>query len=113
VSEPAWQQAVAYAATGRRYTELDGRSGPDLDALTAFLRSRLGVDLELSELAQPHPLPEDLRGGIGAAQVWAAVVELRARLAPPATGATTVLRSGALTAEERRLVEDVPPHHGS
>jgi hypothetical protein len=113
VSEPAWQQAVAYALTGRRYAELEGRRGPDLDALVAFLQPRLGVELDLSELGRPHPLPEDLRQGIGAAQLWAAVAELRTRLVPPAPAPTTVLRGRPLTADERRLVEDVPPHHGS
>ena len=113
VPEPAWQQALAYAVTGCRYAELGGRPGPDLDALVAFLQPRLGVDVEPSDLLRHHPLPDDLREGVGAAQLWTAAAELRARLGPPAPHPTPVLRRGPLTAEERRLVEDVPPHHGS
>lgn len=111
VADPAWQEALAYAVTGRRYAELAGRPGPDVDELVAFLKPRLGADLDRSELLRPHPLPQDLRQGIGAAQLWAAMTELRARLAPPAAGPTAVVREGPLSAAERRLVEDVPPHH--
>ena len=110
--ESAWQEALAYAVTGRRYAELAGCPGPAVDALVAFLQPRLGADLDRSELLRPHPLPQDLRHGVGAAQLWAAVTELRARLAPPAPGAVAVVREGPLTAAEHRLVEDVPPHHG-
>ena len=112
MTEPrAWHQALAHALTGRRFPELGQQDAPDLDVLTAFLQPRLGVDVDPAALREPHPLPADLGAGLGAAQVWAAVAELRRRLGsvPPPVGVT---RSRPLTADERRLLQDVPPHHG-
>ena len=107
----AWHQALAYAVTGRRFPELGLQDVPDLDVLTAFLRPRVGVDVDAAVLAPSHPLPADLAEGLGAAQRSAAVAELRRRLVgerPPGP----VVRQRALTADERRLLDDVPPHHG-
>ena len=107
----AWHQALAYAVTGRRFPELGLQDAPDLEALTAFLRSWLGGDVDPSVLARVHPLPPELAQGLGAAQRSAAVAELRRRLVgerPPGP----VARQRPLTADERRLLEDVPPHHG-
>jgi hypothetical protein len=50
--------------------------------------------------------------GLGAAQFWAAAAELRRRLAAP-QAAVTVAEERPLTADERRLMQDVPPHHGT
>lgn len=52
MTAPAWQQALAYAVTGRRFAELADRPGPDLDALTAFLLPRLGADLDPAERSE-------------------------------------------------------------
>ena len=109
---PAWHQALAYALTGVRFEELDRQARPDLDAVTAFLRPRLGVDVEPAELLRPHPLPADLAPGVGAAQLWAGVAELRRRLSAGAS-APGVAAPRPLTADERRLLQDVPPHHGA
>ena len=109
---PAWHQALAYALTGVRFPELGRQARPDLDAVTAFLRPRLGVDVEPAELLRPHALPADLAVGLGAAQLWAGVAELRRRLGPAASGAE-VAPFRPLSADERRLLQDVPPHHGS
>ena len=106
----AWHQALAYAVTGRRFPELGLQDVPDLDVLTAFLRPRLGVDVDPAVLARSHPLPPDLAEGLGAAQRSAAVAELRRRLVERPPG--PVVRQRPLTADERRLLEDVPPHHG-
>ena len=113
MTAPAWQQVLAYAVTGRRFPELEGPSAPDLDAVAAFLEPRLGVDVDRTELRQPHPLPDDLAAGIGAAQLWAAVAELRERLGPRAGAARAVARARPLTADEQRLLREVPPHHGA
>lgn len=113
VTGPRWQQALAYALTGRRFPELDPARGPDPEAVAGFLRSRLGTDLDPAELQRPHPLPDDLAVGIGAAQLWAAVSEVRRRLDPPAPGTPPVVTGRPLTADERGLLRDVPPHHGS
>jgi hypothetical protein len=108
---PAWHQALAYVLTGRRFEELGHQAVPDLDQVVAFLELRLGVDLDRRVLAQPHRPPANLTAGLGAAQLWAAVAELRRRLGDDE--AVTVTRQRPLSAEERRLVQDVPPHYGT
>ena len=107
---PAWHQALAYALTGVRFDDLGRQPRPDLDALATLLRPRLGAEVDPAELTRAHPLPADLGEGLGAAQLGAAVAELRRRL----TGPTPALVAGErpLTADERRLLQDVPPHHG-
>ena len=107
---PAWHQALAYAVTGVRLEDLGRQSRPDLDVLVALLHPRLGVDLDRAALTRTHPLPTDLAEGLGAAQLAAAVAELRRRLT--ATTPAVVAGDRPLTADERRLLEDVPPHHG-
>ncbi|GAA1427273.1 hypothetical protein GCM10009616_03970 [Microlunatus lacustris] len=108
---PAWHQALAYAVTGVRFEDLGRQARPDLDALAALLRPRLGVDVDPAALTRAHPLPADLAAGLGAAQLAAATSDLRRRL----TGAlpAVVAAERPLTADERRLLQDVPPHHGS
>lgn len=107
---PAWHQALAYAVTGVRFEDLGRQARPDLDALAALLRPRLGVDVDPGALARAHPLPADLAAGLGAAQLTAAVAELRRRLTAPPPAVVAGTRP--LTADERRLLQDVPPHHG-
>jgi len=109
---PAWHQALAYAFTGRRFEELGRQAAPDLALLTAFLASRLTGDGDQVVASRPHRVPADLATGLGPAQLWAAAAELRRRLAG-ATPPAGVTRERPLTAEERRLLEDVPPHHGA
>ena len=109
-SLPAWHQALAYAVTGVRLEGLGRQLRPDLDVLTALLRPRFETDLDPAELVRAHPLPPDLADGIGAAQLWAAVAELRHRLSGPVPA--VVADERPLTADERRLLHDVPPHHG-
>ncbi|MFL6026557.1 MAG: hypothetical protein ACJ72K_06460 [Friedmanniella sp.] len=109
---PTWHQAVAFAVTGQRFEELGHQASLDLDELAAFLSRRFDVDLDRGVLDQPHPLPADLAAGLGAAQVWAAASELRRRLRTSGQAAT-VAPQRPLTVEERRLLEEVPPHHGS
>ena len=58
-----------------------------------------------------HPVPADLTKGIGPARFAAVVTALRARLG--ASGVRPVLAERAPDAAERRLLADVPPHHGS
>ena len=56
-SPPAWHQALAFAVTGVRFEDLGRQTRPDLDALTALLRTRLGVDVDPAVLSRAHPLP--------------------------------------------------------
>ena len=109
--ELAWHQALAYAVTGRRLTGLGLQTVPDVTALAAALRARL----ERGDLALVDPstsdVPADLMTGLGAAQFWSALAELRRALAAePQRG--PVISSRPLTTDERRLDEDRPPHHG-
>lgn len=97
----AWHQALAYALTGERRTDLGRHDTPDLDALLAALPvGPYGT----------YAVPADLLAGIGPAQFAAVLTQLRARL-PRAAGSAPVLVDRPLTAEERRLVADAPPHH--
>lgn len=99
---PAWHQALVFAVTGRRRPELGRQAEPDLDVVLAAL---------VDEPRGAHPVPADLREGIGAAQLAAVLAELRARLA--ASTDRPVLAERAPDAAERRLLAEVPPHHGS
>jgi len=112
VTHLAWHQALAYAVTGQRFEELGHQSVPDLEAVATFLESRLGADLDRAVLARTHRPPADLLSGLGAAQLWAAVAELRRRLGGRESP-VKVTRQRSLTPDERRLLQDVPPHHGS
>jgi hypothetical protein len=117
-----WHQALAYAVTGRRYAELGEQAAPDLRGLAQALESAAGDDslprhvretLEAGE-PWPHPVPADLMTGLGYAQFSAALAQLRSELdltrpagMPPRVGA-----SQPLSPADRRLLDDVPPHHG-
>lgn len=102
----AWHQALAYAVTGRRLDDLGHQASPDPSALAAILRER-----GLTTGPDSSPVPADLMRGLGPAQFLAALSQLRFALTPaPATA--PVLADRPLTADERRLLTDVPPHHG-
>lgn len=106
---PAWHQALAYAVTGRRYPELGRQDRPDVEQVAEFLRPRLADRAP----GPPQPVPPDLVVGLGPAQLQAAVAELRRRLGPGQPRPRTGGADRPLTAEEQRLLRDVPPHHGS
>jgi hypothetical protein len=113
VTQPAaWHQALAYALTGRRFEELGHQAAPDVNEVVAFLETKLGADLDRAVLERPHRLPADLVAGLGAAQLSAAVADLRRRLAGR-DAAVTVTQERPLSSDERRLMQDVPPHHGT
>ncbi len=96
-----WHQALVFAVTGGRRPELGVQEAADLGAVVAAVA---GHDLGA------YVVPADLREGIGAAQLAALVNALRARLAGPGR---PVLAARAPDADERRLLADVPPHHGA
>lgn len=106
---PAWHQALAYAMTGHRYPELGRQDRPDLEQVADFLRPRLPD----RRTGPPRPVPADLTAGLGPAQLWAAVSELRRRLELDQPVQRAAVADRPLTAEEQRLLRDVPPHHGS
>lgn len=98
----AWHQALVFAVTGERRPELGQQVSPELDAVIAAIGDHP---------RSAHPVPADLTAGIGAAQLAAVLTDLRTQLA--ATGSRPVLAERAPDADERRLLADVPPHHGS
>ncbi|MGI3783163.1 MAG: hypothetical protein ACRYG2_20560 [Janthinobacterium lividum] len=98
----AWHQALVLAVTGERRAELGRQDTPDLDAVVEAIGDRP---------RGAHPVPADLTEGIGAAQLAAVLTELRRRLA--VGDSRQVLAERAPDAAERRLLADVPPHHGS
>jgi len=107
---PAWHQALAHAVTGERYPELGRQERPDLGRLADFLRARLA---DAVPAGTTHQVPSDLREGLGAAQLWAALAELRVLLGLDRVAVrTAVTRSGPPTADDQRLLREVPPHHG-
>lgn len=109
---------LAFALTGEDLPirDIDGTS---MDFLTAMDSAGWSADrirdhatqCEQTETPWPHPLPPHSMDGIGAAQWYALLTQVRATLGldvvhvPPS-------RRTALTADERRLMEDLPPHHG-
>lgn len=96
-----WHQALIYAVTAERRPELGVQEAPDLDAVVVALAGRP---------RGAYAVPADLREGIGAAQLAALLTELRTRLG---RGRGPVLADRAPDADERRLLADVPPHHGA
>ncbi|MGI3780550.1 MAG: hypothetical protein ACRYG2_07200, partial [Janthinobacterium lividum] len=97
-----WHQALVFALTGERRPELGRQDVPDLTAVTAAISGSPRA---------AYAVPADLTDGIGAARLAAVLTELRTRLS--ATGSRPVLAERTPDADERRLLADVPPHHGS
>lgn len=112
-----WHEALVLALTGAQHPELGIQLAPDLIEVERWLRSDGRVDqvrrYAASQRAggRPWPLPVPSALGLPPAQFSAAVYALRARL-----GLLGVLRvataARSLSADEQRLLRDVPPHHG-
>ncbi|MEA5054374.1 MAG: hypothetical protein VB093_13135 [Propionicimonas sp.] len=116
-----WQASLAYALTGADL-ELSEPGRPDPPALIAGLAAQGWTPARLRAHAEacvrdgqswPHLIPPDLRAGCGAAQLAAVLGSARALLGlvtletrPPSARTT-------FTADELRLLREVPPHHGS
>lgn len=101
VGQRFWHQALAYALSGERRAELGKQYAPDLDVVAEALAGRaLGR----------YSVPADLCEGIGPARLAALVTAVQVRLAAPPL---LVLANRVLDADERRLLTEVPPHHGS
>lgn len=91
--------------TGERRPELGVQATPDLEAVVGAVQA-----VASAGPYGAYVVPADLREGIGAAQLAALLTELRARLG---RGARPVLADRAPDADERRLLAEVPPHHGA
>jgi len=114
----AWHRALVYAVTGQRRSDLGVQPAPDLAELQRLLRPD-----ELAESVRalrdsgrpwPYPVPADLMAGLGYAQFAAALAQLQSVLGLAAVrpGRAATSRTRALSAGERRLLDEVPPHHG-
>lgn len=117
---PRWHAAIGFALVGVEL-RVDERGQPDPaalaealvaggwtgDRIAAHARTRLQAGMPW-----PHPIPAALQVGCGAAQLRAALGATRAALGI----ATLVTMSPSvrtrLTADEERLLREVPPHHG-
>jgi hypothetical protein len=109
-----WHQALAYAVTGRLLPDLGLQERADVDALAAELRQRAADgELQLLDNASAASVPADLRTRLGAAQFAAALAGLRTALDLNRTPRTAPGSGRPLTADERRLQAEVPPHHGT
>ena len=64
-------------------------------------------------LAEPadYAVPAELMTGIGAAQFWAALADLRQTLGIRDPGGSAVTADRPLTLDETRLAAERPPHH--
>ncbi|MFT3970884.1 MAG: hypothetical protein QM695_11565 [Micropruina sp.] len=115
MSDSALAEAAGLALTGR--SGVIATAGPDplgVLAEAGWGRDRIVAHAEAviaSGGVWPHPVPDELRAQVGSARLIALLQRLQAdlglfgRRAAPAT-------DRPLTADERRLLHEVPPHHG-
>lgn len=118
-ADAAWHRALAYALAGAEL-DLPGRPAPDVAALAAELAAAGWTPARVAEHARsvqdaerpwPHPIPATLRAGLSAAQLHAALGRARDELGVAVLDPRTPSARTTLTADERRLLADVPPHH--
>jgi hypothetical protein len=105
---------LAYAILGRRLPQLSHQDQPDVAALADELSAddQLGASVKLLQAqgTWPLPVPSDLMVGLGWAQFTAALAELLRKLGLDAHRTHLAVDRPA-NADERRLLDDVPPHH--
>jgi hypothetical protein len=107
------RRAIAGALTGTQVT-LPEASRWNAAALVSDLaaagwnRERIS---EVATAATVWPFPGDLADGVGPAQYAAALRQVRSELGLDGLAAPVVSTRSDLTADERRLMADVPPHY--
>lgn len=105
-----WHVALAYALTGERIP-LTPVEIPDQELLLAELAELGWSGTRLAEAARTaRQVPSDLMAGIGAAQFWALIAQLRSVIGADGQIWTAPTRRTRLNAEEQRLAADRPPH---
>lgn len=115
---PRWHAALAYALLGPPVQDLTEPGTPRVAVLVEELgglesvRGRV-IAAKAGGATWPYEVPAELRTGLGPAQFAAAWTALLNVLGPLTTNARPVVADRALTADERRLLADRPPHHGS
>lgn len=115
MSDEALAQALGLALTGEPGV-ISGAATDVLAGLTAsgWTPARILSHAEAaraSGVVWPHPVPADLRRLAGSARLFAVLQQVQRDLGvfgQPAAPAP----ARALTADERRLLGEVPPHHG-
>jgi hypothetical protein len=111
-----WHAALAYALLGPPARDLTEPGAPRVTRLLDDLGGAESVRAAVLEARArgpwPHPVPADLRHGLGPAQLAAAWRAVLTELGPLTTNARPVVADRALTADDRRLLADRPPHHG-
>jgi hypothetical protein len=109
-----WHQALVYAILGRRLPELSLQDQPDVatlaDELSADDHLGASVNALQAQGTWPLPVPSDLMVGLGWAQFMAALAELVQKLGLDAHRTHLAVDRPA-AADERRLLDEVPPHH--
>ncbi len=114
----SWHEALAWALTGQRF-DLKA-DAPDTVELLAQLAG-LGWPTErirrhAGEIIEngghwPHPIPAELRQGLGAAQLAANIALARKECQLEALVMLPPSPRTELDADERRLMAEVPPHY--
>ncbi len=116
-SVPRWHAALAYALLGPPVRDLIEPGAPSaarlLEDLGGAQTVRQAVIAARDAGTWPYEVPAELAEKLGAAQYAAAWTVVLTTLGPLTTNARPVVTDRALTAEERRLLADRPPHHGS
>jgi hypothetical protein len=106
-------QALAFALTGEVREDLAARDDLDVAGVVDLLGGPAAIaEHRRSSAAWPHPVPIELRQGVGPAQLQALLSDVLSRLRTAETSASAVVSTRPLSAEELRLSRDVPPHHG-
>ncbi|MCB0911457.1 MAG: hypothetical protein KDB60_07570 [Propionibacteriaceae bacterium] len=114
-----WQAALGQALTGVELP-LPEPGAPDPAALVADLAAhgwpgdRIAGHARAEAAAErpwPHPVPAELRAGCGAAQFAAALTRVREALGLSTLETLPPSPPRRLTADEVRLLREVPPHH--
>lgn len=113
---PRWHAALAYALLGPPVRELAEPGTPRPAGLIADLGGaeavRRAILTARAAGTWPFDVPAELRKGLGAAQYAAAWSAVLAELNALNANDRPVVTDRALTADERRLLADRPPHHG-
>lgn len=113
---PRWHAALAYALVGPPIRALTEPRTPRPAGLIADLGGaelvRRAVLAARAAGSWPFEVPTELRAGLGAAQYAAAWTAVLAELGSLSSCTQPVVPDRALTADERRLLADRPPHHG-
>ncbi len=114
-------RAVAFALTGQRLEPPAALASQGPDDLLAALASqgfdadRLG-QLRTGRMADaqpwPCPVPAKLRQGLGAAQLQAIIQTCQQSLGLRQQQARVRNASAPLDRDDRRLLAELPPHHG-